>query len=109
MTNQTAAAASSSPAPSEKISPPPPLPPLPAIPPPPTLTVDKIPPIPPIPKEPPPPPIPESEMIHVHIVPHSHDDVGWQVPPEIYYHTKVVYIITSVVKALLADPKRKFS
>jgi alpha-mannosidase len=48
-------------------------------------------------------------MIHVHIIPHSHDDVGWQVPPEIYYQTKVVYIITSVVKALLADPKRKFS
>ena len=53
--------------------------------------------------------IPENEIIHVHIVCHSHDDVGWQMPPEQYFNMRVRDIITSVVKALEANPKRKFS
>lgn len=45
----------------------------------------------------------------IHIVCHSHDDVGWLMTPEQYYNNKVREIITSVVEALKKDPKRKFS
>jgi len=40
---------------------------------------------------------------------HSHDDVGWQLPPELYFSQRVEQIISSVVRALLKDPKRRFS
>ena len=50
-----------------------------------------------------------ANKIDVHIVCHSHDDVGWQMPPELYFTVKVNQIITSVVKALKQDPKRRFS
>jgi alpha-mannosidase len=55
------------------------------------------------------PPLPESELIHVHLVCHSHDDVGWQSPPEGYYQQRVRDIITSVVQALKDRPDRRFS
>ena len=45
----------------------------------------------------------------VHIVPHSHDDVGWLKTVDEYFDTKVDSILTTVVDALLDDPKRKFS
>jgi len=53
-----------------------------------------------------------------HVVPHSHDDVGWLLTPQQYYDgcdptnptTKGVRgIITSVVNALVADKTKKFS
>ncbi|XP_002066512.2 lysosomal alpha-mannosidase [Drosophila willistoni] len=55
-------------------------------------------------------------MINVHIVPHSHDDVGWQKTVEQYFyghrnvihHGGVQYIIDSVVQALLKNPERRF-
>lgn len=40
---------------------------------------------------------------------HSHDDVGWLNTPEEYYEERVNKIITSVVQALIDNPKRKFS
>lgn len=55
------------------------------------------------------PPIPESEMIYVHLVCHSHDDVGWQMPPEQYYFMRVDGIITTMVKALKMNKNRRFS
>uniref|UniRef100_A0A1Y1KZL6 Alpha-mannosidase n=1 Tax=Photinus pyralis TaxID=7054 RepID=A0A1Y1KZL6_PHOPY len=54
--------------------------------------------------------------LHVHLVAHSHDDVGWLKTVDQYYFGQqmgiqfagIQYIIDSVVQALLADPKRKF-
>ena len=45
--------------------------------------------------------------ITVHIAPHSHDDVGWLVTVEEYFK-KVEVELTSIIHALLANPKRKF-
>lgn len=51
----------------------------------------------------------------VHIIAHSHDDVGWKLSPERYYDgcnitgLGVRYIITSVVESLAANPNRTFN
>ena len=47
----------------------------------------------------------------VHIVPHSHDDLGWLQTLDEYYSADkgVNNILTSVIETLLANPKRKFS
>ena len=55
-------------------------------------------------------------VLNVHIVPHSHDDVGWLKTVDQYYtganasiqHAAVRHILTSVVDALLADPTKTF-
>lgn len=52
----------------------------------------------------------------VHVVPHSHDDVGWLKTVDQYFYgdknniqrTNVQVEITSVISALLANPERKF-
>ena len=57
-----------------------------------------------------------SEVINVHIVPHTHDDVGWLKTVDEYYsgtsnnyaNVAVKNIITSVVEELQKDPKRTF-
>ncbi|CAH1101503.1 unnamed protein product [Psylliodes chrysocephalus] len=54
--------------------------------------------------------------INVHLIPHSHDDVGWLKTVDQYYygmntntqHAGVQYIITSVYEALLENPDRRF-
>jgi len=54
--------------------------------------------------------------ITVHIVPHTHDDVGWLKTVDQYYlgannsiqHAAVRYILTTVVEELQKDPNRKF-
>jgi lysosomal alpha-mannosidase len=54
--------------------------------------------------------------LNVHIVPHTHDDVGWLKTVDQYYygarnniqHAGVQYIIDSVVRALDANPDRRF-
>ncbi|CAH1101502.1 unnamed protein product [Psylliodes chrysocephalus] len=54
--------------------------------------------------------------INVHLIPHSHDDVGWLKTVEQYYygtdtytkHAGVQSIITSVYEALLENPDRRF-
>ncbi|XP_055546042.1 lysosomal alpha-mannosidase-like [Wyeomyia smithii] len=61
-------------------------------------------------------PTPKRDMINVHLVPHSHDDVGWlKTVDQYYYGSKtnhqragVQYILDSVVDALLHNPDRKF-
>ncbi|XP_053677468.1 lysosomal alpha-mannosidase [Anopheles nili] len=55
-------------------------------------------------------------MLNVHLVPHTHDDVGWlKTVDQYYYGSKttiqkagVQYILDSVVQSLLNDPARKF-
>ena len=57
-----------------------------------------------------------SSIKTLHIVPHSHDDVGWRVTLDQYFDgsqkgvqwTNVDQTISSVVEALLQNPKRKF-
>ncbi|KAJ8705045.1 hypothetical protein PYW08_012365 [Mythimna loreyi] len=55
-------------------------------------------------------------MLNVHIVPHTHDDVGWLKTVDQYYYGSrnniqkagVQYILDSVIKELWEDPKRRF-
>ena len=56
------------------------------------------------------------DLIHVHLIPHTHDDVGWLKNPEEYFHgdkddiqrADVQYIIDNVVDELLKDESRRF-
>lgn len=55
-------------------------------------------------------------MLNVHIVPHTHDDVGWLKTVDQYYYgsrtstqrANVELIIDSVVQELLRDPNKRF-
>ena len=57
-----------------------------------------------------------ASLLNVHIVPHTHDDVGWLKTVDQYYvgsntsiqNAAVRNIITAVVDALLADPTKRF-
>ncbi|EAT42738.1 AAEL005749-PA [Aedes aegypti] len=61
-------------------------------------------------------PAPKDGMLNIHLVPHSHDDVGWlKTVDQYYYGSKtnyqmagVQYILDSVVEALQKNPDRKF-
>ncbi|NXH38318.1 MA2B1 mannosidase, partial [Dicaeum eximium] len=56
------------------------------------------------------------DMLNVHLVPHTHDDVGWLKTVDQYYygvrnqeqHAGVQYILDSVVAQLAAVPSRRF-
>ncbi|XP_059903346.1 lysosomal alpha-mannosidase [Gadus macrocephalus] len=55
-------------------------------------------------------------MLNVHLVPHTHDDVGWLKTVDQYFyggrndiqHAGVQYILDSVVGQLLQNPERRF-
>ncbi|XP_036278768.1 lysosomal alpha-mannosidase isoform X2 [Pipistrellus kuhlii] len=55
-------------------------------------------------------------MLNVHLVAHTHDDVGWLKTVDQYFygihnnvqHAGVQYILDSVICSLLADPARRF-
>lgn len=55
-------------------------------------------------------------MLNVHIVPHTHDDVGWLKTVEQYYYgtkmeiqkASVQLILDSVIEELLKDPNKRF-
>ncbi|XP_035141180.3 lysosomal alpha-mannosidase isoform X5 [Callithrix jacchus] len=55
-------------------------------------------------------------MLNVHLVPHTHDDVGWLKTVDQYFygikndiqHAGVQYILDSVISALLEEPTRRF-
>nr|CAH8876539.1 unnamed protein product [Trichobilharzia regenti] len=55
--------------------------------------------------------------INVHLIPHTHDDVGWLKTVDQYYYganntiqrAGVQYILDSVIKALAHSPNRKFT
>lgn len=59
---------------------------------------------------------PVPDKINVHLVPHTHDDVGWLKTVDQYFVgsnnsiqvAAVQYILDSVIAALQADPNRKF-
>jgi len=51
----------------------------------------------------------EDDIVTVHIISHSHDDVGWLLTPEGYYNEKVKEILTRVVASLKLDPARRFT
>ncbi|XP_012584626.1 PREDICTED: lysosomal alpha-mannosidase isoform X1 [Condylura cristata] len=56
------------------------------------------------------------DMLNVHLVAHTHDDVGWLKTVDQYFygihndiqHAGVQYILDSVISALLAEPTRRF-
>nr|XP_020767608.1 lysosomal alpha-mannosidase [Odocoileus virginianus texanus] len=56
------------------------------------------------------------DMLNVHLVPHTHDDVGWLKTVDQYFYgiynniqpAGVQYILDSVISSLLADPTRRF-
>ncbi|KAM9242884.1 lysosomal alpha-mannosidase [Dugong dugon] len=58
----------------------------------------------------------QPDMLNVHLVAHTHDDVGWLKTVEQYFygihndiqHAGVQYILDSVVSALVAEPTRRF-
>ena len=46
--------------------------------------------------------------INEHLVPHTHDDTGWQVTVDQYFFDQVYYVVDTVVDQLVKDPKRHF-
>ncbi|KAJ8951631.1 hypothetical protein NQ318_012301 [Aromia moschata] len=50
----------------------------------------------------------DHDKINVHLVPHSHDDVGWLKTKDQYYYYEVQFIISSVVSALSQNADRRF-
>ena len=51
---------------------------------------------------------PVEGKINVHLVPHTHDDTGWQITVDQYFANEVFYVIDNVVNELAKDPNRKF-
>lgn len=62
-------------------------------------------------------PVYRDDVLNVHIVPHTHDDVGWLKTVDEYFYgsnktiqdAAVQYILDSVVAELSANPDRKFT
>jgi alpha-mannosidase len=51
----------------------------------------------------------DDNLIHVHFISHSHDDVGWLKHPVDYFQDQVQMILSTVVASLLENAERKFS
>ena len=49
------------------------------------------------------------EKLNIHVIAHSHDDVGWVKSVDNLYVDDVKHIITNVVNSLANNPKRKFT
>uniref|UniRef100_A0A1I8FGD4 Alpha-mann_mid domain-containing protein n=1 Tax=Macrostomum lignano TaxID=282301 RepID=A0A1I8FGD4_9PLAT len=47
--------------------------------------------------------------VNLHIVPHTHDDVGWLRTVDQYYYYRVQFILDNVIRELSLDSKRKFT
>ena len=58
-----------------------------------------------------------SAPLIVHVVPHTHDDVGWLKTPDEYFsgtkyliqRADVELILESMIRELIKDPKKRFS
>ena len=56
-------------------------------------------------------------VLQIHVLPHSHDDVGWQKTPDQYYtgdrddiqRAGVQYILNGIYDVLMKDPTKKFT
>ncbi|CAK7293605.1 Lysosomal alpha-mannosidase [Vulpes lagopus] len=61
-------------------------------------------------------PVVQPDMVNVHLVAHTHDDVGWLKTVDQYFygiqndvqHAGVQYILDSVILSLLMEPTRRF-
>uniref|UniRef100_A0A8D0G8J9 Lysosomal alpha-mannosidase n=1 Tax=Sphenodon punctatus TaxID=8508 RepID=A0A8D0G8J9_SPHPU len=61
-------------------------------------------------------PVARPDMLNVHLIPHTHNDVGWLKTVNQYFygarndiqHAGVQYILDSVIPQLLADPAKRF-
>ncbi|CAG2104129.1 unnamed protein product [Medioppia subpectinata] len=51
----------------------------------------------------------DAKKLNIHIISHSHDDVGWLKTVDGYYTEDVSHILTNVVNSLDKNPKRKFT
>ena len=51
---------------------------------------------------------PASAKLTVHLVPHTHDDVGWLQTIFGYYNSSVSHILTTVTETLSRNPKYRF-
>ena len=49
-----------------------------------------------------------SKILKVHLIPHSHDDVGWLKTVDEYYYDQVQYILDTVVADLYEAPYKRF-
>ena len=49
-----------------------------------------------------------NKILHIHIVPHSHDDVGWLKTADDYYREEVYHVLTNTVSALAINKDRRF-
>ncbi|CAG2101230.1 unnamed protein product [Medioppia subpectinata] len=54
-------------------------------------------------------PVTDPSKLNIHLIAHSHDDVGWMKTVDEYYDRYVRKIITNVVKELEKDPARRFT
>ena len=52
--------------------------------------------------------LPAAHSLTVHLVPHTHDDVGWLQTVDQYYTRSVQYILGTVIPELARDPSRRF-
>ncbi|KAJ2162818.1 Alpha-mannosidase 2 [Coemansia sp. RSA 552] len=62
---------------------------------------------PPTARDVPVPPLPHN--LTLHMVPHSHSDIGWNLSFEGYYRRSVQNVLRRVVRELWADPRRRFT
>jgi alpha-mannosidase len=51
---------------------------------------------------------PVAGKINVHLVPHTHDDTGWQVTVDQYFVNEVFFVIDTVIQNLRDNADRKF-
>jgi hypothetical protein len=51
----------------------------------------------------------DPKKLNIHLIPHTHDDVGWMRTVDDYYNFEVRNIINNVVKSLQVSPNRKFT
>ena len=50
----------------------------------------------------------DNGKINVHLVPHTHDDTGWQLTIDQYFDRMVYYVIDTVIDRLLENADRRF-
>uniref|UniRef100_V5I8C0 Lysosomal alpha-mannosidase n=1 Tax=Anoplophora glabripennis TaxID=217634 RepID=V5I8C0_ANOGL len=53
-------------------------------------------------------PATDPTKLNVHLIPHSHDDLGWLETVDKYFYKEVQYVISSAVEALERNPSRRF-